>query len=336
MFGLVSSLHKVKYLLTMFNPPKKIGLGTAAIGRPHYINVRHEKPIENQTLPDFKRNAIKMLDEAYNNGIRFFDASPGYGVIESVLIEWLQQNKDEDIVIATKWGLSYHANFNINASIHELKEHSLKNLNAQWQFSKKLLPNLKIYQIHSATFDTGVLDNKAILMRLHELKKEYNIIIGLTTTGEFQVEVLKKAFDIEIENEPLFNSFQCTFNIFDQSITQLRSTFQDDNRQLIIKESLANGRLIPNSFFKKHNNLYSYISDLGVKYNVGADAVAMRFCMDSFPKSICLSGASSSNQMRSNLFANQIKLQAEDLEILGSYNVNPEMYWNERKTLPWQ
>ena len=69
---------------------------------------------------------------------------------------------------------------------------------------------------------------------------------------------------------------------------------------------------------------------------VAADAIAMRFCMDSFPKAICLSGASSANQMRSNLLANQIKLQAEDLELLRSYNVNPEMYWNERKTLPWQ
>ncbi|HCU45598.1 MAG TPA: hypothetical protein DF610_12735 [Sphingobacterium sp.] len=93
---------------------------------------------------------------------------------------------------------------------------------------------------------------------------------------------------------------------------------------------------MPNSFFNKHNNLYRYISDLAVKYNVAADAIAMRFCMDSFPKAICLSGASSANQMRSNLLANQIKLQAEDLELLRSYNVNPEMYWNERKTLPWQ
>jgi hypothetical protein len=34
------------------------------------------------------------------------DASPGYGLIESLLIEWLQQKSDPDIAIATKWGLS--------------------------------------------------------------------------------------------------------------------------------------------------------------------------------------------------------------------------------------
>ena len=104
--------------------------------------------------------------------------------------------------------------------------------------------------------------------------------------------------------------------------------------QPIILEGYMTEKII--EFFNKHNNLYRYISDLAVKYNVAADAIAMRFCMDSFPKAICLSGASSANQMRSNLLANQIKLQAEDLELLRSYNVNPEMYWNERKTLPWQ
>lgn len=315
---------------------KNIGLGTAAIGRPLYINIRHDKPRTDLSLPEFRINGMRILDDAYDRGIRFFDASPGYGLIESLLIEWLPQKNDPNITVATKWGLSYVANFDINASVHEIKEHSLERLNAQWEFSKKLLPNLKIYQIHSATLDTGVLDNNAILLRLYQIKKEYNIVIGLTTTGANQVEVLKKAVDIEIENEPLFGSFQSTYNIFDQSILQVKSILQNDNRQLIIKESLANGRLIPNTLFEQNNGLYRYLTKLADKYNVGADAIAIRFCIDSFKEAICLIGASNTDQLLSNLKAETFELQKEELELLSIYQINTTTFWDERKQLPWQ
>ena len=315
---------------------ENIGLGTAAIGRPIYINIRHEKPRVDLSLEEFRKKGVRILDDAYDKGVRFFDASPGYGLAESLLIEWLRQKNDPDIIVATKWGLSYVANFDINAAVHEIKEHSLERLNAQWEFSRKLLPNLKIYQIHSATLDTGVLDNKAVLQRLHQIKKDYNIIIGITTTGVNQVEVLKKAVDIELENEPLFSSFQSTYNIMDQSILQLKEFFLNANRQLIIKESLANGRLIPNTSFKEHNGLYKYITKLADKYNVGADAIAIRFCIDSFPEAVTLSGASSANQLQSNLAAKTFKLQKEEMELLSSYKIDPVIYWGERKQLSWQ
>jgi aryl-alcohol dehydrogenase-like predicted oxidoreductase len=315
---------------------ENIGLGTAAIGRPIYINIRHEKPRVDFSLPAFRENALSILDDAYDKGIRFFDASPGYGLAESLLIEWLGQKNDPDITIATKWGLSYMAGFDINATVHEIKEHSLEKLNAQWQFSKKLLPNLKIYQIHSATFDTGVLDNKAILRRLYEIKKKHNIVIGLTTTGVNQVEVLKKAVDIEIDNEPIFGSFQSTYNVMEQSVLQLKEIFMDTKRQLIIKESVANGRLIPNKSFKKHVGLYRHITKLADKYNVGPDAIAIRFCIDSFPEAVTLSGASSANQVQSNLAARTFKLQKEEMELLSRYKTDPTTYWDERKQLSWQ
>jgi aryl-alcohol dehydrogenase-like predicted oxidoreductase len=181
-----------------------------------------------------------------------------------------------------------------------------------------------------------VLDNKAILQRLHQIKKEYNLIIGLTTTGINQVEVVNKAVDIEIENEPLFSSFQSTYNIMEQSVLQLKTTLHKANRQLIIKESLANGRLIPNTLFKKHNGLYQGITKLAAKYNVGADAIAIRFCIQSFPEAVCLSGASSANQLQSNLTATTFNLQKDEMGLLSSYKINPTMYWDERKLLPWQ
>lgn len=315
---------------------KNIGFGTAAVGRPLYINIRQEKPSVEFSLPKFRQNGIEILTEAYDKGVRFFDAAPGYGLSESILIEWLAEKNDPAIVVATKWGLTYVADFDMNALVQETKEHSLAKLNEQWQFSKKLLPYLKTYQIHSATLETGVLDNKAILQRLHEIKKEHHISIGITTTGTDQLEVLKKAIAIEVANEPLFSSFQSTYNIMEQSILELKGAFDDPNRQLIIKESVANGRLIPHSSSRKHRRLYKDIKKLAEKYQVGADAIAIRFCLDSFPGSICLSGASSAQQLRANLMADTFKLQAQEMEILNSYQISPATYWKERSRLPWQ
>ncbi len=55
------------------------------------------------------------------------------------------------LVFLQNGGYTYIANFDFNATIHEDKNHSLEKLNQQWEKSKQLLPNLKLYQIHSVT-----------------------------------------------------------------------------------------------------------------------------------------------------------------------------------------
>ena len=137
----------------------KIGLGLAALGRPDYINIR-VKDVIDKSVGAFKTNAIKVLDESYQLGIRDFDVAPSYGLGEEFLLEWNSSRNHSDVNLSTKFGYTYVANWNIGFSgKHEIKEHSLKKLNTQWQVSKAMLPNLKIYQIHSATLDSGVLNN---------------------------------------------------------------------------------------------------------------------------------------------------------------------------------
>lgn len=314
---------------------KKIGLGTAAIGRPLYINVRQNIKEKSFSLSKFKKDGLQVLEDAYNNGIRFFDTSPSYGLAEQLLLEWLKVKKDKDISVSTKWGYTYVANFNPNAREHEVKEHSIDKLNKQWEFSKMLLPNLKVYQIHSATIDSGVLKNKKVLSRLHEIKKEYNIIIGLTTTGDNQTEILDKALSIEVENEQLFQSFQCTFNILDQSVFKYVDALQNINGPFIIKEALANGRLVPNNRNPSYFLLYDFLMELADKYMVGADSIAMRYCMDKFQKAIVLSGANNCIHLRANLRANKFSLTQDEIDKLDSFKIKSTEYWQERKSLQW-
>ena len=53
----------------------------------------------------------------------------------------------------------------------KLKEHSVSKLNEQWETSKALCPQLKIYQVHSATLESGILTDTSIHERLFQLKK---------------------------------------------------------------------------------------------------------------------------------------------------------------------
>ena len=79
---------------------QKIGLGTAAIGRPQYINIRQETTTE-FSLDDFRKKGLEMLDTAYRQGIRYFDTAPGYGMAEQLLIEWVAKKEDASIEVAT-------------------------------------------------------------------------------------------------------------------------------------------------------------------------------------------------------------------------------------------
>jgi aryl-alcohol dehydrogenase-like predicted oxidoreductase len=313
----------------------KIGLGTAAIGRPLYINVNQGNAEDVFTLESFKKKGIAMLNYAYNLGIRYFDTAPGYGLAEQLLIDWVTKKNDPSIIVATKWGYTYVANFDPNAKIHEVKEHSLKKLNEQWNISKHLLPYIKYYQIHSATLESGVLTNKVVLERLFQLKEEYNLKVGLTTTGSNQSDVLKKGMDIHFQGKPLFEVFQCTYNILDQSIYQLGRQIIKDGKQLVIKEALANGRLFPNNAYPVYKDLYKELMDISTKYEVGIDAIALNFCLAQLKGAIVLSGANKPEYLQQNLKAKNLKLSIQEIDTLAKYKRTPEFYWEERKQLGW-
>ncbi|WP_034058104.1 aldo/keto reductase [Lacinutrix jangbogonensis] len=310
-----------------------LGLGTAALGRPHYINVRQER--SKLDLNAFRKQSFAVLENAYQLGVRYFDTAPGYGLAEDLLLEWLSTKTDSSIEIATKWGYTYVANFDTNAKIHEIKEHSLEKLNAQWEHSKRFLPHLKVYQIHSVTLETGVLENKAVLERLAFLKKEYNIEIGLTTTGKNQIEVIKKALAISIDGKQLFDAFQVTYNILDQSLSAITNQLISRNKRIIIKEALANGRLFRNKNYSHYNNIYTALDHLAKNYNVGIDAIALNYCEQTIPTSLVLSGASNSEQLKQNLKMNIFSLSKNEIMLLNSFKTTPELYWSERKKLEW-
>ncbi|MDO3694835.1 aldo/keto reductase [Wenyingzhuangia sp. chi5] len=305
----------------------KIGLGLAALGRPEYINIREDKNID-KSQEAFRKNGKEMLETAYQLGIRYFDTAPSYGKGEQFLQEWQTSQNYTDTILATKWGYTYVANWQLGyKGDHEVKEHSIEKLIEQWETSKKLLPNLKVYQIHSATIESGVLENDKVLKKLAEIKKNTGLLIGLTTSGTQQNDVLKEAVQIKIGQQYLFDVFQVTYNIYEQSTYHTLVELIKQEKKIIIKEGVANGRIF--------NNTPPLLGRLSDKYNIGIDAVALRFIIDSLTPSIVLSGAFSKKQLKANLKALDFKLTQEELQKLQSLKMNSDTYWNERKGLNW-
>mgnify|MGYP006078573867 FL=1 len=313
---------------------QKIGFGTAAIGRPQYINIRSQE-IEAFSLAAFKEKGTQVLEVAYRQGIRYFDTAPGYGMAEELLINWVKEKDDPTIEVATKWGYAYVANFDPDALVHEVKDHSLGQLIKQWKVSRKLLPNLSTLQIHSATFETGILENEAVLQKLAHLKSTFGIKIGLTTTGDNQTEVLREAVEVTIDDDPLFEVFQITYNILDQSLLEVLDLIDVNNNRIVIKEALANGRLFPNTNYSAYKNMYVALEQLAEKYKVGIDAIALQFCVQTIHPFVVLSGASEISQLKENLKVNEFQLLAEEVSQLKSFNIDAIDYWSERKRLGW-
>src|SRR5690606_39778920 len=56
----------------------RVGLGTAALGRPAYINLTRELPAE-RSIDELRRRTHLMLDAAYGLGVRYFDTARSYG-----------------------------------------------------------------------------------------------------------------------------------------------------------------------------------------------------------------------------------------------------------------
>ena len=312
----------------------QLGIGTAALGRPQYINIRQK----NSTIDDldlFRKQSFTVLENAYKLGVRYFDTAPGYGLAEDLLLEWMQTKMDLTIQIATKWGYTYVANFNPNAKVHEVKEHSLKKLNEQWETSKGFLPHLKVYQIHSATLETGVLENETVLNRLAYLKNEYKIRIGITTTGANQVDVINKALNVSVGGIQLFDAFQVTYNMLDQSLNSISIELNKQNKKIIIKEALANGRVFRNEKYSRYYKMYDVLELLAKKHKVGVDAISLQFCAQTIPESIILSGASNNIQLQENLKLNTFLLSEIELQKIKNFKINPNNYWQERKQLNW-
>ena len=220
-----------------------LGLGLAALGRPGYLTVGHGADLGgDRSIEALLERCHEVCDAAWSAGIRWFDAARSYGRAEEFLRAWLTSRAigADDVTVSSKWGYTYTANWTVTAAVPEVKDHSVAALVRQWPESEALLgPWLRLYQVHSATRESGVLDDR----RVHRALAELGVPVGITLSGPGQADILRRALVIEVDGQPLFSAVQATWNLLETSAGPALAEAKAAGWTVIVKEALANGRL---------------------------------------------------------------------------------------------
>jgi aryl-alcohol dehydrogenase-like predicted oxidoreductase len=245
-----------------------------------------------------ERHAHAVLDAAYAAGIRYLDAARSYGRAEAFLRSWLDARglSPGEVVVGSKWGYRYTGGWRLDAERHEVKDHSLEALEEQLAASRATLgSHLALYQIHSATPDSGVLENDAVLSAM----AESGVPLGVSVSGTSQAETIDRAVSLGI-----FSAVQATWNLHERAAEDALARC---GLKVIVKEALANGRL------------------------AARDAEALAAALAQPWATVVLSGAASVDVLRSNLRARDVPPPGELPELIE----DSDAYWALRGQLEW-
>jgi aryl-alcohol dehydrogenase-like predicted oxidoreductase len=266
-----------------------------------------------------------VLDAAWDGGVRHFDAARSYGRAEAILAGWLRarERRPEDLVVSSKWGYRYTAGWRVDAEHHEIKELSAAQLRRQWRESSSLLgEHLDLYQIHSATLDSGVLEDEEVRAELAALG-ERGVRVGLTVTGADQPATIDRALAVGG-----FDAVQATWNLHERSAEAVLARAHDNGLRVYVKEVLANGRLTARG---AHPALAAAARERGVS----EDRIALAAALARPWADVVLSGAATVEQLQSNLGAADVAWDDALERELAALIEPPDEYWETRSELAW-
>lgn len=315
-----------------------LGLGLAALGRPGYINLGHGEDLAGLREPTaLERHTHTVLDAAWDAGVRYYDAARSYGRAEAFLGSWLSARDfaPTELVVGSKWGYTYTADWQRKAEVHEVKEHSRAKLEAQWGESWALLGNyLDLYQIHSATLESGVLDDARVLERLAELKAA-GTAIGLTLSGPGQAETLERALRLETGGKKLFDTVQATWNVLERAAEPSLKAAHGEGLGVIHKEVLANGRLTPRNGDPVFAPQLALLQRQAERLETTLTALVFAASLAQPWMSVTLTGAATEAQVRESVSALEVVWDDEADAVLGALAEPSKSYWQTRADLPW-
>jgi aryl-alcohol dehydrogenase-like predicted oxidoreductase len=304
----------------------------AALGRPAYINLGRDQDYgRERTVAVIEQRCHEMLDAAYAAGVRYVDAARSYGLAEEFLGTWLSARRPsrDALTVGSKWGYAYVGSWRLDAPVHEVKDLSVETLRRQITESRTLLgEGLRLYQIHSATIESGVLDDARVLDELGRLHSA-GLAIGLTVTGPGQADVIRRALDVNTRRANLFQVVQATWNLLEPSAGSALADAKASGLAVIIKEAVANGRLTERNTSEEVSRLKQYAD----AHRTSPDVVAIAAALSNSWVDVVLSGAVTPEQLASNLRAVDLAQAAGDWPEIAE---PPNEYWSRRSTLVWR
>ncbi|MDF3299770.1 aldo/keto reductase [Streptomyces tropicalis] len=311
-------------------PACHVGLGLAAVGRPGYITLRRDRDLPaDRTVDALRARTHELLDAAYAQGVRYVDAARSYGRSEEFLADWLRARPDaDDVVVGSKWGYTYTADWRTDAEKHEVKDHGLAAYERQRAETDALLGDrLDLYQIHSVTPDSPALTDRKLHAELAEAAAR-GVTVGFSTSGPAQADAVRAALAVTVDGAPLFRTVQSTYNALETSAGPALAEAHDAGLTVIVKEGVANGRLAG-------PGAPQALRDVARETGLGCDAVALALVLRRPWAGVVLSGAATVAQLASNLQAAAVDLDDERVARLDALAEDPHAYWAQRARLPW-
>jgi aryl-alcohol dehydrogenase-like predicted oxidoreductase len=275
------------------NDSGKVTLGSLTVNRLGFGAMR----ITGQGIwgpPKDHDESIRVLKRAVELGIDFIDTADAYGpeVSENLIAEALYPYKD--IVIATKGGLirkgpGIWESDGRPEHLREALEGSLKRLKVD---------AIDVYQFHRPDSNVPFEDSVNTLVELKKQGKIKNI--GLSNVN---LDQLKKAREItEIV------SVQNRYNVADNKDSEEVLNYCSENKIAFIPYFPIGG----------NNSDLSSLEEVAKKHEVTVHQIALAWLLNKSPVMLPIPGTSSVKHLEENVAAVDIKLDEQDLKLLGN------------------
>ena len=320
---------------------RRIGLGLAALGRPGYITLGRSDAIGDAARRDveyMRSRTEAVLETAWTAGVRWFDVARSYGKAEEFVGDWLRCKgvAPSEVAVSSKWGYRYVADWHVEVAgdVHEVKEHTPEHFASQLAETLDCVGEyIRLYQIHSATIESGVFQNAEVLQLLHSCKRERGWAIGLSLSSPTQSDVLRAALATRVQGEALFSSCQVTYNMLEQEAHAALLEAHHAGLTVIVKEGVANGRLLSGG-----SGLA--IDETCTHFGCSHDQLALACVLAQEFEPWVLSGAVTGKQLLSNLRADEVAEQLKEepallARVMGKLRQDSGTYWADRAALEW-
>jgi aryl-alcohol dehydrogenase-like predicted oxidoreductase len=151
-------------------------------------------------------------------------------------------------------------------------------------------------------------------------------------SGPRQADVVRRALGADVGGVNPFASVQATWNVLEPSVGPALADAHAAGWGVLVKEALANGRLVA----RAEGEVPAALSEMAAAHGASLDQVALAAALAQPWADVVLSGAVTTSQMRSNIEALSLPLIASDMDRLGAMAETPDAYWRRRASLQWR
>lgn len=279
---------------------EKIIIGTVQFGLKYGINNFEGKPEQAEV--------DRILDIAYNSGIRYLDTAEAYG---------------NAIDIIGAYHKSSEKKFNILSKFKKVNSDKLYN-NAKIALQTLMVPNYDTYSYHNFEEYVEYIELKDQLSKLKEDKIIKRIGISVYSNEQFA----------EVINDKFINVIQIPFNILDNENLrhELLVKAKNNNKEIHVRSVFLQGLFFMdiNNLPKKLKPLRKYlikINEYCKEHSTSIDALALNYVLHNKYIDKVLIGVDNTNQLKTNL--NSINESVDYASFINeSINVNEKYLLN--------